>query len=116
MSDPVAEHSTVGTVVGTLAGVDQDGDDVAYSLSGTHAALFSISSADIVIADAAGFGHEAALGDSVDVTATATSTVGSGAAMMDAINRWLKVKIRYYFDKNQEDRDSVLSEEFITIK
>lgn len=74
VSDPGAEHSAVGRLVGTLARVSQDRDDVSYSLSGTH------------------------------------------AAMMDAINRWSKVKVGYYCDQNPEDRDSVLSEEFITIK
>ena len=75
-TSPVDEHSAVGTVVGTLAGSDEDGDAVTYSLSGTHAALFSISGSDIVIADSAAFDFEA-LGDSVDVTVTATSAGSS---------------------------------------
>ena len=49
-------------------------------------------------------------------TDSQTSIGSGGVEMMDGINLWLKVKIRYNFDKNQEDRDSDLSEEFITIK
>ena len=72
-----AEHSPVPTQIATITGADEDGDDVTYTLSGAHAGLFRVSGNNVVLADSAGFDYET-LGQSIDLTITATSTGSSG--------------------------------------
>ena len=72
-----AEHSPVPTQIATITGADEDGDDVTYTLSGAHAGLFRVSGNNVVLADSAGFDYET-LGQSIDLTVTATSTGSSG--------------------------------------
>ncbi|WP_300680568.1 cadherin domain-containing protein [Nocardioides sp.] len=46
----VAEHQPVGTVVGTLAATDPDGDPVTYAISGPDAADFTLSGTQLLTA------------------------------------------------------------------
>ena len=49
----VDENATTGTVVGSSLDVEEDGDTLVYSISGTHAAYFSVDSAtgEITVGD-----------------------------------------------------------------
>ena len=69
---------TKNSVFARITGRDEDGDSIKYSLSGTHQALFRIDGNAIKLKDPASFDFET-LGDSIDLTVTATSTGSSGA-------------------------------------
>lgn len=69
---------TKNSVFAKIAGRDEDGDSIKYSLSGKHEALFRIDGNAIKLKDPASFDFET-LGDSLDLTVTAASTGSSGA-------------------------------------
>lgn len=73
----LAENSSSGAVVGTVASVDEDNDSLSWSLSGTGSSNFAISSAgQISVASGASLDYETTNNFSI----TATANDGNGGS------------------------------------